>query len=380
MTEAAGWERPGFFGAPGTTPTVQYSYGKPSWFANVRDECRNTMENVTLFDHSCFIKYEVEGRDALRILNSVCANEIDVPVGKVVYTQWLNGKGGIEADVTVTRLSDTSFLIVTIAISQRRDIVWLKRHIPDEAHVFVRDVTSAMPMLALMGPKARGLLSAISPADFSDAAFPFGTSREIDLGYARARASRLTFVGEQGFELYMPTEFAGHVFDEIVAAGKAFGLRMGGFFAINSLRMEKGYRHWSHDIGEEDTPYHAGLGFAVALNKSGGFIGREALLQQKAAGPVTRRMVQLRVPGGEAPMLHHNEPILRDGVIVGSVTSGAWGHRVGASLGLGYVSHEAGVSEAWLGSGTWEVEVAWKRYPVEVQLRPWYDPKGERLK
>jgi 4-methylaminobutanoate oxidase (formaldehyde-forming) len=382
MTEAAGWERPGFFGAPGTAPEIGYSYGRQSWFDACGAECRNTAENVTLFDHSCFVKYQVEGRDALSVLNRVCANQIDVPVGRVVYTQWLNGQGGIEADVTVTRLSETSFLVVTIAVSQRRDLAWLKRQIPDGAHAFVTDVTSGLPMLALMGPKARALLHKISPADFSDAAFPFGTSQEIDLGYARVRASRLTYVGEQGYEIYMPAEFATHVFDRIVEAGADLGLKMGGYFAINSLRMEKGYRHWSHDIGEEDTPLQAGLGFAVAMDKPGGFIGREALLAKKAAGPVARRMVQLRLAntGADAPLMYHNEPILRDGVIVGSVTSGAWGHRVGASLGLGYVTCDAGVTEGWLTSGDWQVEIAWKRHAVQVQLRAWYDPKGERLK
>jgi 4-methylaminobutanoate oxidase (formaldehyde-forming) len=225
-------------------------------------------------------------------------------------------------------------------------------------------------------------LHKISPADFSDAAFPFGTSQEIDLGYARVRASRLTYVGEQGYEIYMPAEFATHVFDRIVEAGADLGLKMGGYFAINSLRMEKGYRHWSHDIGEEDTPLQAGLGFAVAMDKPGGFIGRQALLAKKAAGPVARRMVQLRLAntGADAPLMYHNEPILRDGVIVGSVTSGAWGHRVGASLGLGYVTCDAGVTEGWLTSGDWQVEIAWKRHAVQVQLRAWYDPKGERLK
>jgi 4-methylaminobutanoate oxidase (formaldehyde-forming) len=380
MTEAAGWERPGFFGAPGTTPEVGYSYGRPSWFTAVGEECRNTAENVTLFDHSCFIKYEVAGRDALKLLNRVCANQIDVPVGKVVYTPWLNDKGGIEADVTVTRLTETSFLVVTIAVSQRRDLAWLTRAMPADAHVHVRDITSGLPMLALMGPKARQLMSKVSPDDLSEAALPFGTSREIDLGYARVRASRLTYVGELGFELFVPAEFAAHVFDELAMAGSDLGLRMGGFFAINSLRMEKGYRHWGHDIGEEDTPYQAGLGFAVALDKPGGFIGQDALMKQRACGPITRRMVQLRLSGKDTPMLHHNEPILRNGEIVGSVTSGAWGHRVGASLGLGYVSNAEGVSGDWLSSGGWEVEVAWKRYPIAVQFRPWYDPKGEKLK
>ncbi len=381
MTEAAGWERPGFFGAPGSSPEIGYSYGRQSWFDACEAECRNTAENVTLFDHSCFVKYRVEGRDALPVLNRICANQIDVSVGRVVYTQWLNDLGGIEADVTVTRLSETAFLVVSIAVSQRRDLAWLTSHIPEDAHCFVQDVTSGLPMLALMGPKARALLSTVSPADFSDSAFPFGTNQEIDLGYARVRASRLTFVGEQGYEIYMPAEFATHVFDRLTEAGASFGLKMGGYFAINSLRMEKGYRHWGHDIGEEDSPYHAGLGFAAALDKSGGFIGREALMRQKADGPVTRRLVQLKLTSdGIPPHLYHNEPILLNGEIIGSVTSGAYGHRVDASLGMGYVTHPQGVTEDWLASGRLEVEIAWKRTPVTAQFRPWYDPKGERLK
>ena len=381
MTEAAGWERPGFFGAPGSQPEIGYSYGRQSWFDACGAECRNTAANVTLFDHSCFVKYRVEGRDAVTVLNRLCANQIDVAVGRVVYTQWLNEAGGIEADVTVTRLSETAFLVVTIAVSQRRDLAWLTRHIPEGAHCFAHDVTSGLPMLALMGPKARALLATLSPADFSDAAFPFGTSQEIDLGHARARASRLTYVGEQGYELYMPAEFAGHIFDRLIEAGDAFGLGMGGYFAINSQRMEKAYRHWGHDIGEEDSPLQAGLGFAVAIDKPGGFIGREALLRQKAEGPLTRRMVQVKLEvAGIPPHLYHNEPLLQDGQIVGSVTSGAYGHRIGASLGMGYVSHPDGVSDLWLASGNWEVEIAWKRYPIIVQLRPWYDPGGARLK
>lgn len=381
MTEAAGWERPGFFGAPGTVPEVAYSYGRPSWFDAVGEECRNTAGNVTLFDHSCFIKYLVAGPDACAVLNRLCANDIDVAPGRVIYTQWLNDQAGIEADVTVTRLSETEFMVVTIAVSQRRDMAWLRRHLPEGARVFVHDITSATPMLALMGPKSRELLQRLSPDDFSNDGFPFGTSREIDLGYARVRASRLTFVGELGWELYMPTEFAGHVFEKIVEAGADLGLKMGGFLAINALRMEKGYRHWGHDIGEEDTPLQAGLGFAVAFDKPGGFIGRDALLAQRDAGPVDRRLVQVRVEAeGIPPHLYHNEPLLRDGEIVGSVTTGAYGHRLRASLGMGYVSCPGGVTPDWLASGTWEVEIAWQRHPARLQLRPWYDPKGERLK
>jgi 4-methylaminobutanoate oxidase (formaldehyde-forming) len=334
--------------------------------------------NATLFDHSCFVKYAVEGADAVRVLNRVCANDIDVEPGRVVYTQWLNAAGGIEADVTVTRLAEDSFLVVTIAVSQVRDRTWLQRHIDADARAFVTDLSSGLPMLALMGPKSRALLSRVSPDDLSNEAFPFGTSREIELGYARVRASRLTFVGELGYELYIPAEFAAHVFDALVEAGADLGLRQGGFFAINSLRMEKGYRHWGHDIGEEDSPLQAGLGFAVAWDKPGGFIGREALLRQKTQGPIARRLVLLRLGGVDAPLVYHHEPIYRDGVLAGSVTSGAYGHRVDASLGMGYVSCAEGVTNEWLAAGKLEVEVAWKRYPAQAQLGAWYDPRGER--
>ena len=380
MTEMNGFERPGFFAEPGTTPVAEYSYGRPSWFGRTALECANVAENVSVFDLSCYVKYLIEGRDALKVLNTVCANEVDVPVGKLVYTQWLNHRGGIEADVTITRLSETSFMIVSIAASQRRDMAWLKRHIPDDAHAFVVDVTSGMPMLAVMGPKARALLQAVSPADFSNAAFPFGTSREIDLGYAKVRASRVTFVGELGWELYMPAEFAQHVWDVLVEAGAAFGLGNAGFFALNSLRMEKGYRHWSHDVGEEDTPLEGGLGFAVAMDKPGGFIGRDALLRQKAAGKLTRRLVQLRLKDADGPFMYHNEPVRIGDRIVGQVTSGAYGHRLGASLGMAFIEHEAGVDQAFLDAHDFEVEIAWQRHAVQAQLRPWYDPAGLRIK
>ncbi|MCB1435076.1 MAG: aminomethyltransferase family protein, partial [Alphaproteobacteria bacterium] len=292
MTEAAGYERPGFFATQGRSKKIEYSYGPQSWFEDVRKECLNTANNVTLFDQSCFAKFLLQGRDACDVLNRISAGNVDVPVGKVVYTQWLNERGGIEADVTITRQAEDAYLIVTVGASQTRDFSWLKRSIPADAHAIATDITSALPMMGLMGPKSRALLEAVSGSDFSNEAFPFGTSREIDLGYARVRASRLSYVGELGWELYMPAEFAGHVFEKIVEAGAGLGLTMGGFFAINSLRMEKGYRHWGHDIGEEDTPLQAGLGFAVAFDKPGGFIGRDALVRQRDAGPAERRLVQ----------------------------------------------------------------------------------------
>jgi glycine cleavage system aminomethyltransferase T/glycine/D-amino acid oxidase-like deaminating enzyme len=380
MTEAAGYERPGFFALDGLQPTIEYAYGHQNWFDACGQECRNTRDNVTLFDQSCFVKFAVDGPDACRVLNRICANNVDVPVGRLVYTQWLNVRGGIEADLTVTRLGETSFLVVTIAACQTRDFSWLTRHIPADARAFVRDITSGLSTLALMGPRSRELLARVSPDDFSNAAFPFATAREIEIGYGRALASRVTFVGELGWELAIPTEFATHVFDTIVEAGADLGLRHGGFFAINSMRMEKGYRHWGHDIGEEDTPIEAGLSFAVAYDKPGGFIGRDALLRRRDAGPPRRRLVQIAVPESRGKLLHHDEPIWCGNRIVGSVKSGAYGHRVQSVLGLGYISAEDGVTAQYLSGNDFEVEVAWERYPAKLQLGPWYDPKSERVR
>ena len=381
MTEAAGWERPGFFWRSGQDRRIDYSYGKPGWFDNVAEECRNVAENVSLFDQSCFTKFRFDGRDACRELNRLCANQIDVPAGKVVYTQCLNERGGIEADVTVTRLAEDSFLVVSIATSQTRDLAWFRRQIQGDAHVFVSDLTSGMPMLGVMGPKSRSLLEMLSGADLSNEAFPFGTSREIELGYAQVRASRLTYVGELGWELYVPAEFAQHVYDRLVDAGTAFELGQAGYFALNSLRMEKGYRHWGHDIGQDDMPREAGLDFAVAYEKTGGFIGRGALLQNRAQGVPERRLVQVRLEtNGPGPFLFHEEPILKDGQIVGSITSGAYGHRLNASLGMGYISHPEGVTRDFVESGGFEVEIACERFPATVQFAPFLDPKGSRLK
>ncbi len=379
MTEMNGFERPGFIARSGVNQNVEYSYHKPSWFNDVGRECRNVAANVSIFDLSCYVKYLLEGRDALKILNYICSNDIDVPAGRVVYTQWLNHRGGIEADVTVTRLSETSFLIVTIAASQRRDMAWLKRHIPEGAHAHAIDVTSGMPMLAVMGPKSRELLQRVSPNDFSNAAFPFGTSQEIDLGYAKVRASRMTFVGELGWELYIPAEFGQHVYDTLFQAGSDLEVADAGFFALNSLRMEKGYRHWAHDIGEEDTPFESGLGFAVALNKPGGFLGRDALMLQRDLVHRPKRLVQFRMKDPDAPFLFHNEPIWQGDSIVGDISSGAYGYRVQASLGMGYVYHEGGVDKDYLESNHFQVEVAWQRYEVQAQLLPWYDPKRIKI-
>ncbi|MDH3660352.1 MAG: FAD-dependent oxidoreductase [Alphaproteobacteria bacterium] len=379
MGELSGWERPNWFAPEGVEPVYRYSYGRQNWFEHTAAECRAVRDAVGLFDQSSFSKFLVTGPDAARVLNRICANEVNRPPGTVVYTQWLNERGGIEADLTVTRLSETEFLVVSTAAGQTRDFAWLKRHIPEDARCTAVDVTSGLPMLGLMGPNSRALLEELSGEDFSNAAFPFGTSREIEIGYARVRASRITYVGELGWELYIPAEFAAHVFETIVDAGRRHGLVNAGYHAMNACRMEKAYRHWGHDIGDEDTPLEAGLGFAVAFEKPAGFIGRDALLRQKEAGVPKRRLVQFKLES-DKKLLYHEEPIYRDGELIGSITSGMYGHRLDASLGMGYLRAADGVTKGFVDGGSYEIEIAWERVPAKAQLGAFYDPKMERVK
>ena len=376
--EAFGWERANWYGEPGTSPKYEYSYGRQNWFGATAAECQAVREAVGLFDQSSFAKFRLEGRDALSVLSQVCANEVDVTPGKLVYTQWLNPKGGIEADLTVTRLSATTFLIVTGAESETRDFNWLKRHIPADSLAVLTNVSSGMGVISVMGPKSRALLQSLSPNDLSNAAFPFGTSQEIELGYAIVRASRITYVGELGWELYIPTEFMTGVYDELVAAGAAFGLKHCGYHALNALRMEKGYRHWGHDITDEDTPLEAGLGFAVKLDKPGGFIGREALVVQKQAGLKQRLVLfQLNDP---APLLYHNEPIWQGDRIAGYIRSGMYAHTLGGACGLGYVTAADGGVVGPIDPAAYEIEIAGLRYPALASLKPLYDPAGAAIK
>jgi glycine cleavage system T protein len=377
--EVAGFERPNWFAAAGTEPRYEYSYGRQNWFGQAAAEHQAVREQVGLFDQSSFAKFALKGADAARALGRICANDVDVPPGRIVYTQWLNERGGIEADLTVTREAEDAYLIVTACATQTRDFSWLCRHLPAEARAVAVDVSSAYAVLGLMGPRSRELLATLTDADLSNAAFPFGTSRIMDLGYARVRASRITYVGELGYELYIPTEFAQSVFDVIVGAGGPFGLRLAGYHAMNSLRMEKAYRHWGHDISDEDTPLEAGLQFALAWDKPGGFIGREPLLRQRESG-ARRRLVAVALERTDR-FLYHNEPIWRNGELVGRITSGMFGHTVGASLGLGYVANGgAPVDPVWVAAGKYEVEVAAERVPARISLRPFYDPESERVR
>ena len=373
--EAYGWERPNWYAPKGVKAEYEYSYGRQNWFEHSAAEHRAVRERVGLFDQSSFAKFRLEGRDASIVLNNVSANDVDVSVGRIVYTQWLNDNGGIETDLTVTRIAGDCYLIVTAAETEVRDFNWLKKHIPTDAACVLTNVTSAMGVISVMGPRSRELLQSITPADLSHKAFPFATSRQIELGYALVRASRITFVGELGWELYIPTEFMLGVYDEIVLAGKNFDLVHAGYHALNSLRMEKGYRHWSHDITDEDTPLEAGLYFALKFDKPGGFIGRDALLKQKERG-LTRQLVQFRL-NDALPLLYHNEPIWRGKDIVGHITSAAYGHTLGGSVGLGYVHGLDGNSP--VGDG-YAIEVAGERFAAEASLSPMYDPKNEKIR
>lgn len=377
--EVGGWERANWYAPPGVEPRYEYSYGRQNWFPYSAEEHRAVREGVALFDQTSFGKILVQGRDAERVLGRVCTADIAVGPGRIVYTQCLNERGGVEADLTVTSLAADRFLVVTTGTSTMRDLDWLRRAIPDDAHVTVADVTSAEVVISVMGPRSREFLSRLTDADLSNAAFPFGTVREIDLGMAFVRAARTTYVGELGWELYVPTEFATHVYDVLVEAGDAFGLRHAGYHALNSLRIEKTYRHWGHDMSDEDTLLEAGLAFTAAWDKPGGFIGRDALLRQREAG-VRRRLAVFTLDDPE-PLMYHNEPIWRDGVLVGRITSAMFGHTIGRSIGLGYVRRDDGpVTAEWLADGRYEIEVATERIPAGASFRAPYDPTNARIR
>lgn len=378
--ELAGWERPNWFAPKGVKPEYEYSYGKQNWFPYVAAECRATRDAVALYDQSTMTKFIVEGRDALRVLETVSANRIDVPINKLVYTQWLNERGGIEADLTITRLREDQFMVVSSAPTHFRDLAYLRRHVDAAGHCFLTDQTAGIPMLGLMGPNSRSLLEQISPyTDFSNEAFPFGTSQIIEIGYAQVRASRITYVGELGWELYIPGEFAMHVFEKITEAGPAHGLTFAGMHALNACRMEKGYRHWGDDISVEDTPLEGGLGFAVAWDKPYDFIGKQALLRQREQGGLHKRLLQFRLEDTDR-LLYKEEPIWVNGRRAGAITSGMYGHRVDASLGMGYVRADEPITPAWIAEQKFEIEIGWERYAAHAQLAPFYDPKGERVK
>jgi len=373
--ETAGWERANWFAREGQEREYRYSWKRQNWFDNARDEHMAVRTGVGVFDMTSFGKIRVEGRDALAFLQRLCANDMDVAPGKIVYTQMLNARGGIESDLTVTRLSETAFFLVVPGATLQRDLAWLRRHLGDEFAV-ITDVTASESVLPVMGPRARELMKKISPNDFSNEAFPFGTAQEIEVGMGLARAHRVTYVGELGWELYVPTDQTAHVFETLEEAGADVGLKLCGLHTLDSCRIEKAFRHFGHDITDEDHVLEAGLGFAVKTAK-GDFIGRDAVLRKKEVG-LERRMVQFRLKDPQ-PLVFHNEAIVRDGKIVGTVTSGNYGHFLGGAIAMGYV-HCAGESEAEVLGSSYEIEIAGERFAAEASLRPLYDPKSERVR
>lgn len=375
MGELAGWERANWFADAGQERTYQYSWKRQNWFENSAREHMAIRNGVGLYDMSSFGKIRIEGPDAENFLNHVCGADMSVPVGRIVYTQMLNTFGGIEADVTVTRLSETAYLMVTPAATRLADQTWLRRHLGDR-QVVLTDVTSGEAVLAVMGPKSRDLLGRVSQNDFTNDVNPFGTAQEIEIGMALARAHRVSYVGELGWEIYVPSEFAAHVFETIFEAGQDEGLKLCGLHAMDSCRMEKAFRHFGHDITCEDHVIDAGLGFAAKTSKPA-FLGRDAVLKRKETGPKSR-LVQFQLQDPE-PMLYHAEPILRDGKVCGYLSSGAYGHALGAAIGLGYVPCEGGSAADVLASA-YEIEIAGMRVAATASLKPLYDPAGRRMK
>lgn len=385
--EVAGWERANWFlpaeaAAKGETAAYRYSWKRQNWFDYAAQEHHAVRNAVGLFDMTSFGKIRVEGRDAEAVLQRVCANDVSVPVGRLVYTQWLNERGGIEADLTITRLSETAFLIVTPGFTLQRDLAWLRRHTPEEAFCVATDVTASEAVLCVMGPKSRDLLQPLMPQSLANEDFPFGTMQEVEIGYGLARAHRVTYVGELGWEIYVSSDMAVHVYDTIVAAGAEHGLRHAGLHVLDSCRIEKAFRHFGHDITDEDHVLEAGLGFAVKTEKPrsnlGDFLGRDAVLRKKESG-ITRRLLQFQLKDAE-PLLYHNEPIVKDGRIVGYLSSGNYGHHLGSAIGMGYVPCEPGQKIAELLQSEFAIEVNGSRKAATASAKPLYDPKSERIK
>ncbi len=382
--ETAGWERPHFFDDGSKAEGVKYSFGwkRQPWFSCVAREHRAVREAAGLFDLSAFGKFHVEGPDSVDVLQRICGNDVDVAPGRIVYTQWLNERGGIEADLTVTRIAQDRFLVVTGAATVTRDFAWLKRHIPEDARCIAVNVTGGEAVLGLMGPNARRILAKITSADLSSEAFPFGLAQTIELGMAHGRAHRITYVGELGWELYVPTDMARHVFDVVMEAGRDEGLRLAGMHALETCRLEKAYRHFGHDITDEDHVIDAGLGFAVKTGKADGgygpFIGREAVLARREAGP-TRRLLQFLLED-PAPLLYHAEPIFRDGEAVGYLSSAGYGHTLGAAVGLGYVPVRDGESLESMLASDYRIEVAGRSFVAKPSSQPLYDPRSDRIR
>jgi len=377
--DVSGWEGADWYAPEGAEPQAgELLWGRPDWFGYWAAEHDATRTGVILMDMAFMAKFDVRGRDAGRVLERISAGHVNGEPGRITYTQWLNSAGTLEADLTVTKLAEDRFWVVASDTAHRHAETWMRRHIGD-AHAFVTDVTSGYAQINIQGPRSRELLASVTSADLSNEAFPFRAAAEIDIGFARVLCIRITYLGELGYELYIPAEHAVHVYDRLVRAGSAVGLRHAGLKALGSLRMEKGYRDYGHDIDNTDTVLEAGLGFAVALDKPGGFIGREAVLAQKERGPLRRRLVQVLITDPE-PLMFHAEVLRRDGKPAGYIRSASYGFTLGGAVGLAMIDAGEPIDQAYLDAGEWTVQIGTAVYPAVASLRPMYDPGNKRIR
>jgi heterotetrameric sarcosine oxidase gamma subunit len=377
--DVSGWEGADWYAPPGVEPKIEhYSWGRQPWFAYWEAEHAAARQDVILMDMSFMSKFMVQGRDAARLLNRLSTNDIDGPVGVITYTQWLNEGGTLEADLTITKLADDQFFVVVTDTMHRHAETWMRRHIGD-LHAFVTDVTQGYAQLNIQGPRSRDLLQSLTSCDLSNAAFPFRAAREIDLGFARALCVRITYLGELGYELYIPAAHALHVYDRIVEAGPAFNLRHAGLKALASLRMEKGYRDYGHDMDNTDNLLEVGLGFTANLQKPDGFIGQKALLIHKANGTPKRRLLQILLQD-PTPLLYHAEVVYRDDKPAGYIRAASYGFTLGGAVGLAMIEADEPITPDLIRRSSWSVDVAGTRYPATASLRPLYDPEMAKIK
>lgn len=368
-----GWERANWFAPTGVAPEDEHTFEIPNWFEHVAAEHKNARENVVLIDQSSFCKFAVEGPGALAFLNRLCANQIDKPVGKVVYTQMCNERGTIECDLTLGRLAEDRFFLVVGTAFGLRASWWINNHLPPDGSVAVKEMTSAYAVINVIGPKSRDLLQKLTPADISNGAFPFATCKQFALGYAPIMSFRITYVGELGYELYIPVEFAVHVYESLWAAGQDLGLKNAGYRAISSMHLEKGYADWGAELTPEYTPFDAGLGFCVALDKED-FIGRQALAKIKTDGPKVQ-LCTFTIQSDKPIMLHGSAPIIRKGKVLGVTSSSGYGHTIGKNICYGYIA----VEDAACGEG-YEIEAYKQLYPAKLEpSRVLYDPERKKI-
>jgi 4-methylaminobutanoate oxidase (formaldehyde-forming) len=376
--EAAGWERPMWFAPEGVKAEYQFGYNKTDWFEHWKNEHEAIRNAVGLVDLSPFCKIQVEGADAEKVLQRICTNHVGVKPGRVVYTQWLNERAGIEADVTVARLSDTRYLVMTSAATGLAELRWLRRNTPDNSQVSITDISSSQAAFGISGPNARTFLSAYTESDLSHAAFPFSTSQDIQLGPVPVRAQRISYNGELGWEIFVGSDFAPCLFELLMSGERAEAPKLVGFHAAESLRTEKAYRHWGHDIGYTDTPFESGLMFASKLDKTSGFIGCDALKVRIAEGS-NRKILQFLLEQNQH-FIYHNEPIYLNDQLVGSITTGTYGHTFDTPIGLGWVTIPAEISDEKLEQQQWEILVAGNRIKARASVKPVYDPQNRNLR